>query len=62
MKSVYKNKLSKKDLKLLGRKGVCQNCKATGTWQVDPCVLELSGECILVCLCDTCYRWRKDDI
>ena len=57
-----KRNLLKKDFTLLGSKGVCKNCGAKGIWQVDPCIKELSGEDVVVCLCDKCYQWRKEDI
>ena len=62
MLRIFKKKLSKKDIALPGSKGVCQNCRSEGVWQVDPCIKELSGEDVLVCLCDKCYQWRKEDV
>lgn len=62
MLRIFKKKPSKKGFTPLGSKGVCKNCGAKGIWQVDPCTKELSGEEVLVCLCDKCYQWRKEDI
>ena len=62
MLRIYKEKLSKEDFDLLCTEGVCENCGAKGTWQVDPYAEDIYGEYNLVCVCDDCYQRYADDI
>lgn len=57
-----KRTLTEDEQKMLGTKGVCENCGAEGKWCTDPYNEEIYGEETLVCLCDCCYDRYCEDI